>query len=104
MENVNMNDASKRMQALLAGEIPVNNDFVDYALGKMRECLVRKKELAEQFQKAQENLQALKLKIVAVETEFEKYGDDVAHFDSILSAIMAVQAKEEIYEQAMEIR
>ena len=77
----------QRMSDLLAGKAEPENEFVEYALGKMRECGAEKAQLLEQHQKAKEAIAMMERRLIAVTAEYQKYGDDIANFDSVLKAM-----------------
>lgn len=80
-------DVHERMQDLLSGKVPQDNLYVEYALGKMRECLARKKALTNELNEARTRLELLEMEALRLETEFDKYGEDVAHFDPIIQKL-----------------
>lgn len=83
----NGDPARARMKELLSGQVIPESEYIDYSLGKMRELqaegvLLRKR--AHQIAKMQERLH---MRLIEIGVELDKYGDDVAHFDSVLKTL-----------------
>lgn len=77
----------QRMSDLLTGKAEPENEFVEYALGRMRESSAEKAQLIDQLQKAKEAIAMMERRLIAVTAEYQKYGDDIANFDSVLKAM-----------------
>lgn len=78
----------KRMQNLLSGKVKSDNEFVNYALGKMRECQAEKQNIVDRLKQGREAVKNLENALIALGSEFQKYGDDIAHFDPVLKKLI----------------
>jgi len=71
----------QRMKLLLDGKAESDNEYVNYALEKMREGLSEKNLVMQGIDRARKSLTQMETRLVELGAEFQKYADDIEHFD-----------------------